>query len=77
MEKLVTWWCHLIGIADERAIQFAVGNVAAGTFLLIAVLLVYVLFLGALFAFAKGHRPILLTLASASICRHAPRRFPQ
>jgi hypothetical protein len=53
LEKLITWWCHLHGSADERAIQFAIGNVAAGTFLLIAMLLVYVLFLAALFAFAK------------------------
>ena len=53
MEKLVTWWCHLIGITDPQAIQFAIGNVGAGTFLFILVFFGYLLFVIAIFAFAK------------------------
>jgi hypothetical protein len=33
MERLVLWWCALIGVTDEQAIHIAVGVVAAGLLL--------------------------------------------
>jgi hypothetical protein len=48
LERLVTWWCHLIGITDEQAIHYAVGAVGAGTFLLVVVALAWLIFMGSL-----------------------------
>jgi hypothetical protein len=30
MEKFVIWWCSLIGVTNDQAINIAVGIVAAG-----------------------------------------------
>jgi hypothetical protein len=48
LERLVIWWCHLIGITDEQAIHYAVGAVGAGTFLLGVVALAWLIFMGSL-----------------------------
>lgn len=39
MERLIDWWCALIGITDPQAIQIAVGIAGAGTLYLALVLL--------------------------------------
>jgi hypothetical protein len=33
MEAFVRWWCHLIGITNDAAVQIAVGVVGAGLLL--------------------------------------------
>jgi hypothetical protein len=48
----VTWWCQLIGITSEAAIQVAVGVVGAG-FLLGAIYLVAGVVLGLLFSISQ------------------------
>ncbi len=38
MEKLVTWWCFLIGVTDKGAIHVAVGFIAAALLLVVPIL---------------------------------------
>jgi hypothetical protein len=40
MEKVVTWWCFLIGVTDKGAIHIAVGFVAALLLMVIPLLLI-------------------------------------
>ena len=52
MQKMVIWWCSLIGVTDEVSIQIAIGVCAAGTLLAIAYFVVGIL-LGSLAATMK------------------------
>ena len=40
MEKLVTWWCFLIGVTDRGAIHVAVGFIAAMLLMAIPLLII-------------------------------------
>lgn len=41
MQQLITWWCHLIGITDEAAIQMAVGIVGGSSLVLVVLVVLY------------------------------------
>ena len=43
MEKLVTWWCLLIGVTDRGAIHIAVGIIAALLLVAIPFILIWLL----------------------------------
>jgi hypothetical protein len=39
MERLVSWWCFLIGVTDKGAIHIADGIIAAFLLMLVPILL--------------------------------------
>ena len=40
MERVVTWWCFLIGVTDKSAVHVAVGFLAALILVAIPILLI-------------------------------------
>ena len=40
MERLVSWWCFLIGVTDKGAIHVAEGVIAAALLLFIPILII-------------------------------------